>query len=582
MRRTLALSGVLAAVSLFVGVWLALGHGPFERDVRTAFDLEVSIGERTRTEHVVFVHDDVELATAKLERDRVLRHGFDSAAEWGLVANLMRDATSTLRASVTSSAPARHHALQERARTLLHAADGLVDEDRWVPPFSWDDPADVTRLATIVDVELVPRVERYRSPLGLSGALTLMGLVGGGALLFGLLVIGPLTVGVQIAQEAHENTLQPLTGTALTARSLVVGMSAGPLAVVALILAPQAGLFVVGATATGQVIAAGAALIIALTGCAVLTMLAALVGLSLGRKQSPGLVGTALLSILVALFFVGLAIGFELERETLGMVTIMPQVGAMHLLREALAPAASLLTEQMIEVDVRLLVSAMAFGILATITLSAVERRVAAESGPTLRRGEALVAAATLVVMSILAVPWARGFAEPHVLGSLALAVMPFMVLVMGRVPIGVAPRGDGSDLAIARRAWLGCLAEFGGFVALHLLVATIVAGGPWQLHGWSGLAGVFHLTWALGVAALVSIRAVAVPMRLTGALYLGFCLMMSVTAYVTAAVFVLDGPSSGPMFAFSHLSPVLGGIQAVLTIVIPWSLLRSPTVRGS
>jgi hypothetical protein len=581
LRRTIALSLLLAVVSVFTGAWLALGRGSFERDIRVAFDLETSQWDRTRTEHSIVVHDDYELAEVRRHRADVLRHGFEHAPEWGTVQHTMREGAATLHAAVLADAPVQHRALQDRARALLDdGGERMLDESVWYQrTFEWDRPEQVALLTDIVEVGLVPRVERYRSPLGPSGAITLAGLVGGGVLVFGLLVIGPLMVGTQIAQEVHENTLQPLLGTALSARSLVVGQSSGPLAVLALILAPQVAMLLVASIAVGNLLAGVGTIVTASVGCALFSMTCALAGLAIGRKQSPGLVGTALLSLLTILFFVGLAVGFNLEGETLGMLTIMPQAGTAHLLREALAPAGHLDQGDAFAADVRLVVSVIVFFVLTAITLYALERRVADRSGPTLRRKEAIVAAATLVVASVLAMPNRYGFEEVHVLGSLALVVLPFMLLAMGRVPIGRPLHGDADDHRTSRRRVLGCLAEFAGFVALHAVVATTLAGGFWTLEG-LGPAAVFHVSWGLAVAALVAIRMVTVPLRLAGLVYLSFCLVMAVTAYFTGTVFACDQPSTAPLFALTHLSPVLGAIQAVLTVVIPWSLLRVPRQR--
>ena len=573
MRRTLALSVVLAITSLFTGAWLALGAGSFEHDIRRGLDLEPSLWDRARVEHVIFVHHDYELHGIQAEVEQVLRQG-DPLPEWGRVTQGIREAVSTLHHATQSNAPRRHAELQSRAREL-HESHGYTFAEDWYSHFDWNDPNDVARLDSIVEHGLIPRVERYRSPLGVVGAIKLISVLGGGAILFGLFVVGPLTVGTQLAQEAHENTLAPLTGTALSARELVLGLSSGPLVVLGIVLAPQAVLFLVGSAATGSVVPALGTVALALAGSALLVMLTGLAGLALGRRQSPGLVGTALLSALGLMFLLGLALGCQLAPDTLGLVTIVPHAGAFHLLRESLAPAGALGFADLVALDLRLVVAGLVFVVLTGVTLAAVQRRIAASSGPTLRRGEAFVGAAMIVLASLLVPHGSVDFRAPELVGTLALVVVPFMLLVMARVPVGVlVGTGDAGRRAM-RGVVLRCLGEFGAFVALHVFAATLLWwDGPWAL---SRTEGSLHLVWALAVAGLVAIRVVVVPTRLLGALYLGFCLLMALVAYVTGAVFLVDGGGGSAFFALSHLSPMLGAAEALLWIVIPWSLLRAP-----
>jgi hypothetical protein len=574
LRRTLALSLLLGLVSILTGAWLAFGHGSLERDMRTSFGLETSDWERSRTEHVLVVHDDFSLTELRRQRDAVMRRGVSALPEWGALTQSMREGAATVEAAVLAPAPSRHLALQDEARALLDGGgDLLLAEAGWQRTFDWHSPREVALLEDIVATELVPRVERYRSPLGLAGAITLIGLVSGGVLIFGLLVVGPLMVATQIAQEVHENTLQPLTGTALGPRGLVVGLGAGPFAVLGLLLVPQAFLLLGASLLTGHAIAAVGTLVAGLVGSVLLATTCALAGLAMGRKQSPGLVGVALLALLVIPFLIGLGLGMGLEPDTLGVLTIMPQAGAVHLLREALAPAGRLEFGDAIAAHARLVVGLAAFVTWTAVGGLALERRVASRTGPTLRRHEAFLAAGTLVVASILAMPQGRGFDEAQVLAALALVTLPFMLLVMGRVHVGL--QEDAPDTASRRRRNLLCLAEFGGFVGLHALVSVLV-GGLSALDGF-GPAALFNVTWALAVAALVAIRSVTVPTRLPGMLYLTFCLLMAVMAYVTGCIFACDGPSGDPWFALWHLSPVLGIAQLVMTGVIPWTLLRAP-----
>lgn len=569
-RRTWLLSALLGVVSVVVGSWLALGDGRFERDVRQGFDLEVSTWERSRTEFVIIVHDRFEHRRALADRERALRHGPAAVESWGPVHNTMRDAAATLMAATSVMPPPEHAELHARASMLLDSRGrSIVEHDGYRRGFSWHETRDLAQLHAIVDHDLVPRVELYRSPLGVAGAVEMIGLFSGGTLLLLLLVVAPLMAGIQVAQEVHENTLQPLTGTALSARQLVLGLSSGPLAVIGLLVAPQTLLFVAASAVAGNIVAALGAIAVGLAGCALLMMLSQQLGTAIGRRRSPGVVGIGMLAVLSLMLFMGLGIAAELDDETLGLVTVVPQVGAFHLLREALAPAGRLDVAEVLAADMRLVVGCAVFLTLAGITLLAVERRIAGTPGPAVRRSEAFVAAGTLVLAAVLAVPLEAHHLDAYVLATLALVVLPFLLLVMGRVPAGDVP---------ARLRTIpvkACLVEFWSYVALHVAVVLLAVGGPGQLKHF-GLVASFHVGWALSVAALVAIRAVSIPVRLAGLVWLTFSLFMAMLAFISGAVFVIDDGADRSFFVLSNLSPVLGAAQAILTVAIPWSLIRA------
>ena len=104
----------------------------------------------------------------------------------------------------------------------------------------WSEAELQEQLRNILARDLVPEVTTYRSPLTVVDAVRVIGLVAGSLAMLLLMLFAPILAGTQMAQEVHENTLQPLTGTALSARDLVLGMTLGPIAVALLADGPAA------------------------------------------------------------------------------------------------------------------------------------------------------------------------------------------------------------------------------------------------------------------------------------------------------------------------------------------------------
>jgi len=339
LRRTALLSVVLAALSIMLGTCLALGSGAMEREIRVGLDLEPNDWERGRAEFVVVAYDEDEQERLEIEKERILSIRRDDT--WGQVQWRIDEGAATLRAATGQAPPRALAELHTRASELLVEHAYLVSPDRRgdTDAFSWNRPADVSRLRTVVEAQLVPTIELYSSPLGTMDAVRLSGLIAGGALAVFLLVLGPMLVGMQLAQEVHENTLMPLTGTALSSRQLAIGLCSGPLAVVGILAAPQILLVLAAAAVAGYVTAALGLLVIGLAGCALLTTLCMLLALGLGRTRTPGVVGISLLALLSAMLALGLGLGVTLDDDTAGMVAMFPQVGIFHLWRKAFAPA---------------------------------------------------------------------------------------------------------------------------------------------------------------------------------------------------------------------------------------------------
>src|SRR5690606_18835360 len=70
-KRYLILSLVLASLTGIIGLWLSLGAGRFEQEMRTEFKLEQHEYERERDEFTVYVHDLWELRSVERELARL-------------------------------------------------------------------------------------------------------------------------------------------------------------------------------------------------------------------------------------------------------------------------------------------------------------------------------------------------------------------------------------------------------------------------------------------------------------------------------------------------------------------------------
>jgi hypothetical protein len=127
-------------------------------------------------------------------------------------------------------------------------------------------------------------------------------------------------------------------------------------------------------------------------------------------------------------------------------------------------------------------------------------------------------------------------------------------------------------------------LAEFGTALVIHLAAVVAVVVGLDKVHDLGALAdpvAVASLAWALGVLALLSIRAVVLPLSLASTLFCGLVAILGVISYVQACVRV-DGHSRATsttlesLFSLWALSPVLGIVQAGLMIAVPILLVRA------
>lgn len=581
-RRFVLGSALLLLVVLVLGTWIGRSPSFAAHDMRVGLGLETSRWQLEQREFKLFVDDE-------RTRQKLLRPGANGEPSMDRYSPLRHRAEEAwvlleVAAGPNVVPPRTEQELHGRAKALRDARIDLAPPDlesrRGYQRFNWWSPQDRQRLEAIVDAELVPQVVIYASPLDTTATLRLVGALAAGLLLAILTVIAPLLVGVQLAQELHENTLQPLTGTALTARQLVVGLVAGSLAPVAIVAAPQLGLVLLAAVTAGRVVPAMGMLAMGTAMAAMLVGLAMLIALAVGRKRAPGIVGIGLLALLGAAGLAGMAAGVQLEAQILGFVTVLPGAGPLHLLGEAFIPRAYLSGGNAAALDLRLGLATVGAVVLAGLSLRALERSVGGTNQHgALRPVEAAVAAATLAALAVAAIP-AQASAGEAVLASLAIALVPLQLVLMGRVPGGdVPPR--------LRHVPIGrLLREHSLWLGFVLVLGLLVEGPPHHLQG-GAIVGVVHLGWALVVTALVTLRGTARPSSILAKLWLMFCLGAVMIEYITGAMWCMSSPDADMVFPLFEAHPLLGLLQAGMVMWIPLALLRglvpeAPSVAGA
>lgn len=560
-RRFTFFSGLLGLLALVMSFWLALGSGPMEQELRVALDLEQSEWEREQNEYLIIVHG--------AEEEKMMRDGFVLESTRGEARGLLQAAVAkpTLEPEFME--------LQERAQALLELEPGST-VDYYDPYFEWYDGWQIQRIESIVANGLEPRVVRYASPLGVVDAFSLLGVISGSILILLAFVFGPLTVGVQQAQEVNENTLQPLTGTALTARQLALGLASGPLAVVGLLALPQIALYLVASGITGGLAPAAGLIVIATLGCAAVSLTTQLIGHMMGRRRTPGIVGGFLLVALGTGAAVGMGFGLNLDGDTARILTLLPQGSAFYLLHEAFAGGPLLAASEVSAAISSMAAGAMGLIVLSVLLLLVLERKIAGRDGPALTRVEALVGLLTATVLALITVPyiddmWRQDNDEVYYMMTLALLAPSLTLLMMSRVPVGDLPPN------MRRLSLPRLLGELAVGMGIHLLAVLLISRDPLSF-------GVFHpvslayLVWCGAVLGLLAVRAVAYPVSILNGVWLAFCTLALSVAFGHAAVWSAETGHLGlsHVFALGELSPVLGLIQVALTVFIPLSLVRA------
>jgi hypothetical protein len=589
--RLVALSAVLGALTLFLGLWLGLGSGPFEQGVRETVGFEENRWERTQRTFTLEARTRAE--AAKLEHAveslqvaaRTSPVGLDvlggGDVPWE-VRGAMSEAAYELDRAARVQAPAEHRELQAAAIRLAARPDvqRLVSHRDAEPWFGWGDARATERLAAIVARGAAPAVVVYRSPLSGYDALRLAGMIAGGVWIVLMVVLVPCLAGVQLAQEVHENTLPPLTGTALVPWQLAVGLTSPALVIAALVGAPQLAIALLTAMTLGYAAPMLALVPVTIAAGLLLAVLAQLYGLVLGRRRAPGLLGISLLMITVFATFTGLGFGLGTRDELAGVLAVLPHAAAFHLLREAFSPAGQLSPDGALLADVALVLGTLGATVVGGLGLRALARRITGEVAASFTRIEGLVLAATVSVLAIVAVvePLHREVGEALLVVSLAVVLPSLIALTSARVPVGDVPA---CLRRVPARALLG---ELTLWVALHVglvvLVWSAVGERAFVRHLWHAGALV-HMAWAIAVAGLLAIRVTALPVSVQGLFWAAFVGAASFSGYVFGAGAIADGDTTTPFLALTELSPMLGLAQAVLLVWIPWSLARAIR-RGS
>ncbi len=590
-RHYLLLSALLALLCATVGTWLALGSGDLERDARITLGLEAStLDHRERLEFVLFARDTQELERLEATQRRLEPGELwpEAYGDWVRLGQMQTFGRNMLEWAALSERAAKTDAdrrLSREARRRLVALGWVAPRaeppsDEWVAPlpFDWEDEHDVQALRSILDRDLQVDIQLYSSPLGLREALRLSGLLAGMLLSILLLVVAPVAVGVQQAQEVHENTLGPLRIAALSARELCLGLAAGPLTVVGILALPQLLICTTGCLVAGRLQFLLALLITLGVTSIGLSLLAQLFGQILGRHRTPGMVGITLLVGSAGGWAASLWLAFEPASSVQAELALAPHASAFLAL--GFAFALPQLHGWMLEpMTLRCAgVGVLAMVILSFVFLRALEQQVAEREGPVLDLGTGLlglaacagpVFAATLGIQSG-GVPSRLYLHEPEFcVSNLALLAPAFALFVMSQVPVGGAP--SGRTVPVAR-----ILASLALALGLHFSATGVaLVGGLGEILRVFQPYPLLYLSWAALVLGLLSIRIVAYPLGLMDRLVALLVAACIVHAAIQGGEWgVMGVAADDPLFSLSSISPVLGGLQAAWMVAIPVLLL--------
>lgn len=558
-------------MTVLVGAWLALGSGPMPQRSRVALTLEQAEHSRQRANHTVYSHTADEHRALVTSRKRLLagedeyygRHRMRPLVEFGHA----RVHAAVHRAS-SCTEPLRGRLLAAAARVPQ------VDHDRRPTPAFTCSEASVAAIERLVDAQFAPQVQRYTSTLGPAGFAKFTGIIAA-ALLSGLmLLVAPLWGGTLIAQEVHDKTLQPLTGTALSARQLAVGMLAAPIVAVGVVAAPLVVLLLVTAAAAGSLIPALGALCLLAVGSLLAGLGAQIVGLSLGEKRTPGVVGIALLAVLGGALALGIGAASKCTEGTIGMVALLPHFGIGRLFTESFVPQHVLTLSEANRLDLSLVLAMAGFAFAAGLGVRVVTRWIGRTPTGLLTRAEALLGAATVSGLSMLAL-WEgpSRLAELTVL-STALIAVPLLALLMARVPGGETP----PPLRVIPVVPL--LRDLGLVAAAHVMLCLAVAQRG-SVDDILGLATI-HVIWGVMVAGLAAIRVAAAPCSLGARLLLAVALVAATIEVVGGFAMTHDNAGAGmALLPLARASAALGLLQLVGLFVVPTWLLHNLLGQG-
>ena len=576
---------LLALLSVVIGCWLALGSGTLEHELRVGFKLERPMHLQEQQDFKIFAEDPEELrrlqdavrkytsgpglrAFAKAPQD--YNDGFQVSERLSEALDLV---TRVRHPNIFKiDADLRGPAEAFLARHEIHL-DMTRGWDRW----SEDEMND--QLRVMLARNLVPEVALYRSPLTIVDAVRVTGLVAGSFAMLLLMLFAPVLAGTQMAQEVHENTLQPLTGTALSARQLVLGMTLGPVSVIALLAAPQLLLFLAAAASFGHILPALGMVAVCLASGAFLTMFAQLAGLALGRQRSSGMLGVALLALLAPLTMLGAVLALEMPGRAVGVLGLLPQGAASYMLLESFLPAGTAMrcpnldATELASAQLAVIIGALGMLCFAWLGLRALERRVGELSPTALSRGEALLGALVSIVLVTLANPYQENSynaAADFYLLNFGFVLVPMAILLMMRVPMAEAPTA-------LRRVPIGPLMlEFAAGIALFFAVCIAFMGVD-QLEIVHSPVALAYLAWTITVAGLLTLRVAALPMGWLAKLWVGVCSLALGVGFVHTVRWTRSAyMQTADILGFWEVSPLLGVLQAVMLVLIPAVLLRA------
>jgi len=583
MRRFALLSLVLAIMTLILGAWISFGSGSFESEIRQGFDLEESRWQREQLEHVIIVDSELEYRMTRTELDELSRTRIattytDLVDDWSRSKSTYDEGVRLVRQAANNESPRPLRDLQGQAKAALEIYNIPItepDPDTYYTYFSWHDRQQVDRLRRVLAADLLPTVELYESPLSFVDGVRLTGAIAGGFFSLLLLVVAPLLVGTQMAQEVHENTLMPLTGTSLRTHELILGIGAGPLSIVALLAIPQALLLLLTVAFAGHLVPALAGIFVAIVGCFFLSLLAQLIGYALGSQRTPGVLAMGMLGFFGTLAMIGAGIGLIPTRHTVGIFALLPEAATAHLIRSSLLPHEIFFNNYnglAHEADFAIAVGTVGIGMLALLGLRALVRKVGRRSASALTRPEALLGAVVTMVLVVLANPARHdGYnaTAAFFLLNIALMSIPFVILMMMRTPV--------TDLGEKRAPlplmsllgelflWTGLL----GALTLLVLDRSISIG---RIHP----VFVTYLVWYLAVLGMMAIRVVAMPMGLLARAGIALSALFTMLAFPQMAIWMKNSPDIDSLVLLGQVSPFLGAVQAALLVAIPVMLWRS------
>lgn len=572
-KRALLFAAAIAAVMVLLGgAFVGGSDSRLAHEMRVGFDMEPTRWETSKRKFVYFVDSERELRSARAAQEHAERTR--SPGRGDITVYQARRGWKTLDTATAphEPVPAEHRELAERARTLRHARLDLMPPDQRhhgrSNRFNWHNARDVERLEAIVDAQLVPTLVHYESPLSGTQVVALIGVLAGGVLLMLMLVVAPLFAAVVVAQELSENTLQPLTGTALTARQLVVGLAAGAWAPVMIVAAPLSVLMLGSAAIAGRVVPALAAVGLTSAVSLTLTGLGMLIAYTRQGRQGPGIIGIVVLAALGTAASVGWALGLHIESRSLYAVSVVPTAGPIHLLTEALVPTARLELVDTLRLDARLGLTFAATALFSWLLLRALERLVdrTAQAG-ALRPLEAGLGAIAVIVLAASALGDRLDIAE-FFAATVAIAIVPLQLLVASRYPTSETP-ATWRDIP-----WRGVVVEHATWLLLALGLA-IVAGRAHSDAGAGFIIGVIHLLWVLLVVPLITLRMCG-PTTIPAKVWLIICVLFAMLGLGTAAVWLIESPPAEAVLPLGAITPALGVVQLVMLAVIPVTLIQA------